>query len=86
MRAALLPFVNEFEAWMPSETRCVRALCAKRCAMARVWVGQEGGRGRAGAATTRARVMCGFSKMMMFIESYHLNSAFSVFKLGICLL
>ena len=55
VRAALPPFVNEFEAWMPPETRCVRALCPERGAMARVWLGQEGGRGRAGAATTRVR-------------------------------
>ena len=40
--AALPPFVNEFEAWMPPETRCVRALCPKRSAIARVWLEQEG--------------------------------------------
>ena len=55
MRIALPPFVNEFEAWMPPETRCVRALCPKRGAMARVWLGREGGRGWARAATTRVR-------------------------------
>jgi hypothetical protein len=42
VRTALPPFANELEAWMPPETRCVRALCPKRGAMARVWLGQEG--------------------------------------------
>jgi hypothetical protein len=45
VRAALPPFVNEFEAWMPPVTRCVRALCPKHGAMARDWLGQEGGEG-----------------------------------------
>ncbi len=45
MRTALPPFVNQFEAWMPPETRCVGALCPKRGAMAGVWLGWEGGEG-----------------------------------------
>jgi len=35
--------------------RGVRALCLKRGAMARVWLGQQEGRGLGGAATTRVR-------------------------------
>jgi hypothetical protein len=41
VRTALKPLVNEFEVWMPPETRCVRALCAKRSVMAIFWPGLE---------------------------------------------
>ena len=63
MCVALPPFVNGFDVCMPPETRCVRALCLKRVAMAIVWLGQEGGSSGGGEGQPqRARVLYGLSE------------------------
>ncbi len=66
VRSALQPFVNKFEAWMLPEARCVHAICCNRGAMARVWLGQEGGEGK-GRVSHNSAVR--FMRMMMIYIS-----------------